>query len=96
MLRNDFIKKVAERTGESQVDVRNILEGIEDETIHLVEIEDYAPFSFGRVGGKTKEARVARNPKTGEQLSVSPHYVAAFRSGQDLKKALWNLPVKMD
>ena len=34
-----------------------------------------------------------RNPKTGQQLSVAPHYVVAFRSGQELKKALWDLPV---
>ena len=38
-----------------------------------------------------KGRSVARNPKTGETLSVDPHYVAAFRSGQELKKSLWNL-----
>lgn len=87
MLRNDFIKKVAERTGESQVDVRNILEGIEDETIHLVEIEDYAPFSFGRVGGKTKEARVARNPKTGAKVDVpEKRGVIYFKASSKMKK----------
>ncbi|MBP5176790.1 MAG: HU family DNA-binding protein, partial [Treponema sp.] len=36
----------------------------------------------------------ARNPKTGESLSVAPHYVAAFRAGQELKNALWELPVE--
>ena len=52
---------------------------------------------FGTFEPRLRRGRSrARNPKTGEQLSVSPHYVAAFRSGQDLKKALWNLPVKMD
>ena len=33
----------------------------------------------------------ARNPKTGAPVSVEPHYVAAFRSGQELKNALWEL-----
>ena len=50
---------------------------------------------FGTFEPRLRKGRVkARNPKTGEQLSVAPHYVAAFRSGQELKKALWSLPVK--
>ena len=47
---------------------------------------------FGTFERRLRKGRsCARNPKTGEQLSVAPHYVAAFRSGQELKKALWNL-----
>ena len=41
-----------------------------------------------------KERKRARNPKTGESLSVPPHYIVAFRSGQDLKKAVWDLKIK--
>lgn len=52
---------------------------------------------FGTFEPRLRKGRsLARNPKTGEQLSVAPHYVAAFRSGQELKKALWNLPVSSD
>ena len=87
MLRNDFIKNVAERTGEPQVDVKKILEAIEDETIHLVEIEDYAPFSFGRIGGKIKEARTARNPKTGAKVEVpEKRGVIYFKASSKMKK----------
>ena len=50
---------------------------------------------FGTFEPRLRKGRsAARNPKTGETLSVAPHYVAAFRSGQDLKKALWNLEIK--
>ena len=87
MLRNDFIKNVAERCGEPQTDVRKILEAIEDETIHLVEVEDYAPFSFGKIGGKTKEARVARNPKTGAKVDVpEKRGVIYFKASSKMKK----------
>ncbi len=41
-----------------------------------------------------KERKKARNPKTGDNLSVPPHYIVAFRSGQELKKAVWNLSVE--
>lgn len=87
MLRNDFIKNVSERCGEPQVDVKKILEAIEDETIHLVEIEDYAPFSFGKIGGKTKEARTARNPKTGAKVDVpEKRGVVYFKASSKMKK----------
>lgn len=53
---------------------------------------------FGTFEPRLRKGRAsARNPKTGEHLSVAPHYVAAFRSGQELKKTLWNLePSKSD
>ena len=87
MLRNDFIKNVAERSGEPQVDVKKILEAIEDETMHLVDIEDYAPFAFGRIGGKTKEARIARNPKTGAKVEVpEKRGVVYFKASSKMKK----------
>ncbi len=49
---------------------------------------------FGTFEPRLRKGRsCARNPKTGEQLSVKPHYVAAFRSGQELKKTLWDLDI---
>ncbi len=55
-----------------------------------IELRGFGTFELRLRKGREK----ARNPKTGEQLSVEPHYVAAFRSGQDLKNALWKLPVE--
>ncbi len=52
---------------------------------------------FGTLEPRLRKGRLrARNPKTGEELSVAPHYVVAFRSGQELKSALWNLPISKD
>ena len=36
----------------------------------------------------------ARNPKNGEKVTVPPHYVVAFRAGQELKNSVWSLPVE--
>ena len=50
---------------------------------------------FGTLYTKMRNGRRnARNPKTGERLDVPPHYVAAFKPGQDLKKALLDLDTK--
>lgn len=52
---------------------------------------------FGTFESRLRKGRTtARNPKTGEHLSVAPHYVAAFRAGQELKKALWELKPQDD
>ena len=52
---------------------------------------------FGTLEPRLRKGREkAHNPKTGEQVTVAPHYVAAFRAGQELKKALWDLPVSQN
>lgn len=49
---------------------------------------------FGTFEPRLRKGRaIARNPKTGEKLSVKPHYIAAFRAGQSLKENLWNLQI---
>ena len=50
---------------------------------------------FGTFEPRLRKGRAkARNPKTGEQiLDVAPHYVVAFRPGQDLKKTIASLVV---
>lgn len=49
---------------------------------------------FGTFEPRLRKGRKnARNPKTGEKLSSSPHYVVAFRSGRELKNSLLQLPV---
>ena len=50
---------------------------------------------FGTFEPRLRKGRsLARNPRTGEKLSVEPHYVAAFRAGQQLKNALGNLHIE--
>ena len=47
---------------------------------------------FGTFEVRVRKGRKrARNPKTGEPVSVADHGVAAFRPGRDLKKAAWSL-----
>lgn len=48
---------------------------------------------FGTFEPRLRKRESARNPKTGEILSLEPHYVAAFRPGQELKEKLWNLKI---
>lgn len=62
------------------------------ETGSNIELRGFGTFEIRLRKGRS----IARNPKTGEKLSVEPHYVAAFRAGQILKEKLWKLKKKQN
>lgn len=45
---------------------------------------------FGTFGIKTRKARVARNPKTGEMVNVPERRSPYFKAGRDMKLAVLN------
>ena len=91
----DLVEKVYQKTNWEKRIVQDVVEQLLDELKdalkegNTIELRGFGTFEPRLRKGRSK----ARNPKTGEQLSVAPHFVAAFRPGQELKKALWNLPV---
>ena len=53
----------------------------------VIELRGFGTFEVKIRKGRRK----ARNPKTGENLSVNSHGIAAFRPGRELKQDVWNL-----
>ena len=53
----------------------------------VIELRGFGTFEVKIRKGRRK----ARNPKTGENLSVNSHGIAAFRAGRELKQDVWNL-----
>ena len=51
------------------------------------ELRGFGTFEVRIRKGKEK----ARNPKTGEIVSVDQHGVAVFRAGRELKEELWDI-----
>lgn len=51
---------------------------------------------FGTFGIKTRKARVARNPKTGEPVNVPQRRIPYFKAGRDLKLAVLNSSKDLD
>ncbi|MGI5057970.1 HU family DNA-binding protein [Treponema pectinovorum] len=93
----DLVESVYQNTQCEKKIVQDVVEQLLDEIKlalkngNTIELRGFGTFELRLRKGRSK----ARNPKTGEQLTVAPHYVAAFRSGQELKKALWELPVSV-
>lgn len=69
--------------------VDDFLEEIKDALVEdkVIELRGFGTFEI-----KTRKGRErARNPKTGETVTVRDHGVAIFRPGKELKKMAWEL-----
>jgi len=63
--------------------VKNVLDSISDA---LVEGETVKLSSFGTFMVRQKNGRVGRNPKTGQEVPITPRRVLVFRPSHVLKK----------
>lgn len=91
--RTDLIEKIYSNTKFEKNDVQKIVVQFLDliksslEDGKTVELRGFGTFEPRLRKGRDK----ARNPKTGEKVSVKPHYVAAFRAGRELKNGMLSL-----
>ncbi len=92
--KSDIVDAIYEKTGNELKDIRAIVDLFLDltkealESGQSVELRGFGTFEIRERKGRKK----ARNPKTGEIVSVEDHAVVAFRSGKDLKNSVWGIP----
>ena len=91
--KSELIDNIYQKSGHELKDIRGIvdlfLEEIKSalENDQCVELRGFGTFEIRERKGRKK----ARNPKTGEIVSVEDHAVVAFRSGKDLKNTVWDI-----
>jgi len=87
----DIIDAVYEKTGMSRTEVRSVLDLFIDEMKDaLVRRQVIELRGFGTFEVKVRKARPrARNPRTGETIGIRSHGAVSFRSGRELKQAVW-------
>jgi integration host factor subunit beta len=89
----DIIDAVYEKTGMSRKEIRKVVDLFIDEIRDslmermVIELRGFGTFEVRVRKGRQK----ARNPKTGELVSVTAHGIAAFRPGRELKQNVWNV-----
>ena len=87
MTKADIVDKVALGTGLTKLETEAIIEGFFKTVIEaLKEGRGIEIRGFGSYKVKKKNARQARNPKTGEQVFVPDHYVPTFKFSKDFKE----------
>ena len=87
MTKADIVDKVALGTGLTKLETEAIIEGFFKTVIEaLKEGNGIEIRGFGSYRVKKKNARQARNPKTGEQVFVPEHYVPSFKFSKEFKE----------
>ncbi|NLC72997.1 MAG: HU family DNA-binding protein [Ruminococcaceae bacterium] len=89
MNKADLITVVAEKTGLSKKDVKCVIDATFDSiTEELVSGEKVSLVGFGNFDVKERAARIGRNPKTKEEITIAASRVPQFKAGKALKEAV--------
>jgi len=87
----DIVDAVYDKTGMNRKDVGKVIDLFIHEVKaalmnrHVIELRGFGTFEI-----KMRKARPrARNPRTGEIISIRPHGNVAFRPGRELKQEAW-------
>ncbi|MEW6569863.1 MAG: integration host factor subunit alpha [Nitrospirota bacterium] len=89
MTKADLIERIFEKIGLSKKEAQEIVEIIFDVMKQaFVEGESVKISGFGTFNVRQKSSRRGRNPKTGEDLEITPRKVITFRASNQLKSAM--------
>ena len=87
MTKADIVDKVANGTGLTKLETEAISEGFLTTVIEaLREGKGIEIRGFGSYKVKKKNARNARNPKSGQKVFVPEHFVPTFKFSKDFKE----------
>jgi integration host factor subunit beta len=90
MLKSELVRKVAERYPQLYTrDAEYAVEAILDEIAQALSRGDRVEIrGFGAFSVKTREARVGRNPRNGDNVQVAEKAVLVFKAGRDMRRRL--------
>ncbi len=90
MTKSELIQRLAERYPHlSQRDVERIVSTVFDEISAALARGDRVELrGFGAFSVKRRDARVGRNPRTGEAVQVDEKAVPFFKTGKQLRERL--------
>ena len=89
MNKTELVRTVSEKTQIPQKQVEQTLNGIIDAIGDALASNDSVQLvGFGSFVVKDVAARVGRNPRTGQELSIPARKAPGFRAGKQLKERL--------
>lgn len=87
MTKKEIVKKISDELGMTQLKTKEIVQRTLDLIIEtLVETGAIELRNFGVFKVKRRAARKARNPRTGEKVSVPPKNVVTFKPGKEMEE----------
>lgn len=89
MTKADIVDRIATGTGLTKVDTEAVVDGFILTVIDAMkEGRNIEIRGFGSFKVKKRKGRVARNPRTGEQVMVGEHWVPLFKVSKEVKQAV--------
>lgn len=90
MIKSELIQRIAEDNPHLyQRDVERIVSTVFDEIAEALTRGDRVELrGFGAFSVKHRDARIGRNPRTGESVPVPDKHVPFFKTGKDLRERL--------
>ena len=90
MIRSELIQKIADENPHLyQRDVERIVNTVFDEVTDAMSRGDRVELrGFGAFSVKKRDARIGRNPRTGETVHVEQKHVPFFKTGKQLRERL--------
>ena len=90
MIRSELVQKIADENPHLyQRDVERIVNTIFEEIIEAMSKGDRVELrGFGAFSVKKRDARVGRNPRTGESVAAEEKHVPFFKTGKLLRDRL--------
>ena len=90
MIKSELVQKIADRYPELyQRDAENVVNAILDEIGNALARGDRVEIrGFGAFSTKQRDARVGRNPRTGDHVPVEEKLVPVFRAGKEMRERI--------
>ena len=89
MRKSEIVERVAGSVGLSRLMTGSVVDTVIGEIVEaLAEGESVTLAGFGTFSTKGREARMARNPRTGETVQVAAKRVPAFKAGKVFRDAV--------
>ncbi|MEM1344908.1 MAG: integration host factor subunit beta [Pseudomonadota bacterium] len=90
MIKSELVQQIAEANPHLyQRDVERIVATVFDEITEALARGDRVELrGFGAFSVKTRDARVGRNPRTGESVDVPEKTVPFFKAGKELRERM--------
>jgi len=90
--KKEIVKTISEEIGLTQLKTKEIVQKTFDAIVEtLVEDHRIELRNFGVFEVKKRAARKARNPRTGEKVSVPEKYVVTFKPGKEMEERVREL-----
>lgn len=92
MTKKEIVKTISEEIGLTQLKTKEIVQKTFDAIVDtLVEDHRIELRNFGVFEVKKRAARKARNPRTGEKVSVPEKFVVTFKPGKEMEERVREL-----